>query len=174
MINNQFAGNYWLSTLQTRWALLTILNQVNRNRNKNQKMQWKYTLNIFVVELKLCDLSHFLQPRWNLISDSSIFWEQLYKRFLVFCVRLFYNKIIFVFTRSSQHFTFWMTNRVQASSMQVAQNIGTILCQTTFKSLLKPSSTKGKVFQSTAPNQSLNFLGETRVMSKITTTKNWM
>ena len=65
-----------------------------------------------------------------------------------------------------------MTNRVQASSMQVAQNIGTILCQTTFKALLKPSSTKGKVLQSTAPNQSLNFLGETRVMSKITTTKN--
>ena len=52
-----------------------------------------------------------------------------------------------------------MTNRVQASSMQVAQNIGTILCPTTFKSLLKPSSTKGKVFQSTAPNQSLNFFG---------------
>ena len=159
-------GLSWLSW--TRWT------KTETSVFKNQKMQWKYTLNIFVVELKLCDLSHFLQPRWNLISGSSIFWEQLYKRFLVFCVRLFYNKIIFVFTRSSQHSTFWMTNRVQASSMQVAQNIGTILCQTTFKALLKPSSTKGKVLQSTAPNQSLNFLGETRVMSKITTTKNWM
>ena len=88
-------GLSWLSW--TRWT------ETETSVFKNQKMQWKYTLNIFVVELKLCDLSYFLQPRWNLISGSSIFWEQLYKRFLVFCVRLFYNKINFVFTRSSQH-----------------------------------------------------------------------
>ena len=115
-------------------------------------------LKIFVDE-SLCDLSLFLLPRWSLISDSSLFCEQLYKRFFVFCARLFYSTDNFVFTRSSQHFTFWMTNRVQASSMQVAQNIGTILCHTTFKSLLKPCSTTGKVFQSTAPNQSLDCFG---------------
>ena len=68
-------GLSWLSW--TRWT------KTETSVFKNQKMQWKYTLNIFVVELKLCDLSNFLQPGeiWYqaaLFSENSFikdFWS---------------------------------------------------------------------------------------------------